>query len=109
MSVFHNSSREEFLLLYEVLEVLGYLKQTHRITVSERPRIPITESPKVEISGRIQEAKDLATEDVTKRDIEMGNKHMRRYFILLVQFSSVTQSCPTLCHPMNRKIGRAHV
>ena len=102
MSVFHNSSREEFLLLYEVLEVLGYLKQTHRITVSERPRIPITESPKVEISGRIQEAKDLATEDVTKRDIEMGNKHMRRYCILLVQFSSVTQSCPTLCHPMNR-------
>ena len=102
MSVFHNSSREEFLLLYEVLEVLGYLKQTHRITVSELSRIPITESPKVEISGRIQEAKDLATEDVTKRDIEMGNKHMRRYFILLVQFSSVTQSCPTLCHPMNR-------
>ena len=102
MSMLHNSSREEFLLLYEVLEVLGYLKQTHRITVSELSCIPITESRKVEISGRIQEAKDLATEDVTKRDIEMGNKHMRRYFILLVQFSSVTQSCPTLCHPMNR-------
>ena len=91
MSMLHNSSREEFLLLYEVLEVLGYLKQTHRITVSELSCIPITESHKVEISGRIQEAKDLATEDVTKRDIEMGNKHMRRYFIWLVQFSSVAQ------------------
>ena len=26
-----------------------------------------------------------------------------------VQFSSVAQSCLTLCYPMNRKIGRAHV
>ena len=26
------------------------------------------------------------------------------YYILLVQFSSVTQSCPTLCDPMNRSM-----
>ena len=37
--------------------------------------------------------------------IQMANKQMKRYsasFIFSsVQFSSVSQSCPTLCHPMN--------
>ena len=31
----------------------------------------------------------------------MTNKHKKRY---LVQFSSVAQSCPTLCDPMNRSM-----
>ena len=33
----------------------------------------------------------------------MGNKHMKRCSTwLIIQFSSVSQSCPTLCDPMNR-------
>ena len=33
---------------------------------------------------------------------QMANKHMKRCSILLIiQFSSVTQSCPTICNPMN--------
>ena len=32
------------------------------------------------------------------------SKVMSLLFNMLVQFSSVTQSCPTLCHPMNRSM-----
>ena len=33
----------------------------------------------------------------------MAKTHMKRYLTsLIIQFSSVTQSCPTLCDPMNR-------
>ena len=38
-----------------------------------------------------------------KEYIQVANKHMRRFSIsLIIQFSSVAQSCPTLCDPMNR-------
>ena len=38
--------------------------------------------------------------------IKIASKHMKRYSTecLSVQFSSVTQSCPTLCDPMNRSM-----
>ena len=36
-----------------------------------------------------------------KEDREMAKKSMKRLNIT-VQFSSVSQSCPTLCNPMNR-------
>ena len=42
-----------------------------------------------------------------KKDIQMNNEQMKIAFNIVahsVQFSSVAQSCPTLCDPMNHSM-----
>ena len=38
----------------------------------------------------------------TKDDIQMANNHKKYCLTSFSQFSSIAQSCPTLCDPMNR-------
>ena len=42
-------------------------------------------------------------EIMSEKDIQMTNKHMKRYLtsLLIESESKVAQSCPTLCDPMH--------
>ena len=61
------------------------------------------ESEKVDLKFNIQKTKIMASGPTTSWQIDGETMETVRDFIFSsVQFSSVTQSCPTLCNPMNR-------
>ena len=59
------------------------------------------ESEKAGLKPNIPETKIMAASPITSGQIEGKKVEAMTDFIFSVQFSSVAQSCPTLCDPMN--------